>query len=42
MDYEAFSAKQAVLGHGGVVVFDDTVNMADQARFSMELCVAES
>ena len=42
MDYEAFSAKQAVLGHGGVVVFDDTVNMADQARFSMEFCVAES
>lgn len=42
MDYEAFAAKQAVLGHGGVVVFDDQVNMAEQARFSMEFCAAES
>ncbi len=42
MDYEAFAEKNAVLGHGGVVVFDDQVNMAEQARFSMEFCAAES
>lgn len=42
LDYESFSAEQAVLGHGGVVVFDDTVDMSLQARFSMEFCVAES
>jgi formate dehydrogenase iron-sulfur subunit len=42
LDYEAFSAIGAVLGHGGVVVFDDTVDMSEQARFSMEFCVAES
>ncbi|MGB0467342.1 MAG: formate dehydrogenase beta subunit [Pontibacterium sp.] len=42
LDYEAFAAIGAVLGHGGVVVFDDTVDMAEQARFSMEFCVAES
>ncbi|WP_425608003.1 formate dehydrogenase beta subunit [Pontibacterium granulatum] len=42
LDYEAFSAMGAVLGHGGVVVFDDTVDMSAQARFSMEFCVAES
>lgn len=42
LDYEEFSAIGAVLGHGGVVVFDDTVDMTEQARFSMEFCVAES
>ena len=42
LDYESFAAKQAVLGHGGVVVFDDQVDMLQQARFSMEFCVAES
>ncbi|MBM7455860.1 formate dehydrogenase iron-sulfur subunit [Oceanisphaera litoralis] len=42
LDYEAFTKIGAVLGHGGVVVFDDTVNMAEQARFSMEFCVEES
>ncbi len=31
-----------MLGHGGVVVFDDTVNMAAQARFAMAFCAAES
>lgn len=30
------------MGHGGVVVFDDTVDMSEQARFSMEFCAAES
>ncbi len=42
MDYETFAAAEAMVGHGGIVVFDDTVNMAAQARFAMEFCVAES
>jgi formate dehydrogenase iron-sulfur subunit len=42
LDYEAFAALWAVLGHGGVVVFDDTVNMADMARYAMEFCAIES
>jgi formate dehydrogenase iron-sulfur subunit len=42
MDYEAFIAEDAMVGHGGVVVFDDTVDMAQQARFAMEFCVIES
>jgi formate dehydrogenase iron-sulfur subunit len=41
-DYEAFAAKDGLIGHGGVVVFDDTVDMAHQARFAMEFCAAES
>jgi formate dehydrogenase iron-sulfur subunit len=41
-DYEAFAAKDGLIGHGGVVVFDDTVDMALQARFAMEFCGAES
>jgi formate dehydrogenase iron-sulfur subunit len=41
-DYEAFAARDGLIGHGGVVVFDDTVDMAHQARFAMEFCVAES
>ncbi|HAP76797.1 MAG TPA: formate dehydrogenase, partial [Acidimicrobiaceae bacterium] len=42
MDYEAFAAADALVGHGGIVVFDDTVDMAEQARFAMEFCAAES
>jgi formate dehydrogenase iron-sulfur subunit len=42
MDYEALAAAEAMLGHGGIVVFDDTVDMADQARFAMEFCAIES
>ncbi|GGB96218.1 formate dehydrogenase subunit beta [Marinobacterium zhoushanense] len=42
LDYEEFAKVGAVLGHGGVVMFDDTVDMGEQARFSMEFCVAES
>lgn len=42
VDYEAFSAVGAVLGHGGVVMFDDSVDMAEQARFAMEFCTIES
>ncbi len=42
LDYEAFGEAGALIGHGGVVVFDDTVNMAEQARFAMEFCAIES
>ena len=42
MDYEAFAAAGAMVGHGGVVVFDETVDMVAQARFAMEFCAAES
>ena len=42
MDYEAFTAIGAIVGHGGIVVFDDSVNMAEQARFAMEFCAIES
>jgi len=42
MDYESFAAAGAMLGHGGVVVFDDTVDMAAQARFAFEFCAEES
>jgi formate dehydrogenase iron-sulfur subunit len=41
-DYEAFAAKDGLIGHGGVVVFDDTVDMARQARFALEFCSVES
>ncbi len=41
-DYEAFAARDGLIGHGGVVVFDDTVDMAKQARFAMEFCAVES
>ena len=42
MDYEAFAAIKGMLGHGGIVVFDDSVDMAQQARFAMEFCAVES
>lgn len=42
VDYEEFAAVGAVLGHGGVVMFDETVDMGEQARFSMEFCKVES
>ena len=42
MDYEAFAAIGAAVGHGGMVVFDDTVDMARQARYAMEFCAIES
>jgi formate dehydrogenase iron-sulfur subunit len=41
-DYEAFAARDGLIGHGGIVVFDDTVDMAKQARFAMEFCAFES
>lgn len=42
LDYEAFTAIWAVLGHGGIVAFDDTVDMAKMARYAMEFCAIES
>jgi formate dehydrogenase iron-sulfur subunit len=42
VDYEALAGVGALLGHGGIVVFDDTVDMARQARFAMEFCAIES
>ena len=42
LDYEAFSEVGGLIGHGGVVVFDDRVDMAQQARFAMEFCAVES
>jgi formate dehydrogenase iron-sulfur subunit len=42
LDYEAFTDVGAMIGHGGIVVFDDTANMAQQARFAMEFCAVES
>jgi formate dehydrogenase iron-sulfur subunit len=42
LDYEAFAAIGAVLGHGGIVVFDDSVDMVQQARYAMEFCAIES
>jgi formate dehydrogenase iron-sulfur subunit len=41
-DYEQFAAVGAMVGHGGLVVFDDTVDMGEQARFAMEFCAVES
>jgi formate dehydrogenase iron-sulfur subunit len=42
IDYEAFTEIGALLGHGGIVVFDDTVDMARMARYAMEFCAIES
>jgi formate dehydrogenase iron-sulfur subunit len=41
-DYEAYAGADSLIGHGGVVVFDDTVDMGHMARFAMEFCAAES
>jgi formate dehydrogenase iron-sulfur subunit len=42
LDYEALAAKNAMVGHGGIVAFDDTVDMARMARYAMEFCAIES
>jgi formate dehydrogenase iron-sulfur subunit len=42
LDYEAFAGIGAMIGHGGLTVFDDTVDMGEQARFAMEFCAIES
>ena len=41
-DYEAMLAAGGMLGHGGIVVFDDTMDAMEQARFAMEFCAVES
>ena len=41
-DYESFTAKNGLIGHGGITVFDDTADMAKQARFAFEFCAIES
>ena len=42
IDYEAFTGIGALLGHGGIVAFDDTVDMAQMARYALEFCALES
>jgi formate dehydrogenase iron-sulfur subunit len=42
LDYEAYAALGHVIGHGSIVVHDDTVNLAKMARFAMEFCALES
>ena len=41
-DYEAFAAKDGLIGHAGIVVFDDTADMLKQARFAFAFCAIES
>ena len=42
LDYEALAAEKGLLGHGGIVVFDESVDLSRQARFAFEFCAAES
>ena len=42
LDYEAYSKLNAVVGHGGIVAFDEDINMAEMARYSFEFCAIES
>ena len=42
LEYESMASAGGMLGHGGVVVFDDGVDLAAQARFAMEFCAIES
>ena len=42
LDYEAFAKIGAMVGHGGIVAFDDSVDMLEQARYAMEFCAVES
>jgi NADH:ubiquinone oxidoreductase subunit F (NADH-binding) len=41
-DYEAYAAADALIGHGGVTVFDDSADMGAMAQFAMQFCAAES
>jgi formate dehydrogenase iron-sulfur subunit len=41
-DYEAYGAADALIGHGGVCVFDDTADMGNMARFAFAFCAVES
>ncbi|PND38567.1 formate dehydrogenase [Paucibacter aquatile] len=42
LDYEAYAAMGAVVGHGGIVVHDDTADLSQLARYAMEFCAIES
>jgi formate dehydrogenase iron-sulfur subunit len=42
MDYETMAANGAGVGHGGIVIYDDSVNLLEQARYAFEFCVEES
>ena len=42
LDYEKFSEINAVVGHGGIVAFDDSIDMSKLARYSFEFCAIES
>ena len=42
LDYEVFADAGAMIGHGGIVAFDDTVDFAEQAEFAMRFCAQES
>jgi formate dehydrogenase iron-sulfur subunit len=42
IDYEAIAGAGGLLGHGGIVVFDDTADLAQMARYAMEFCALES
>lgn len=42
LDYEAYAAASAMVGHGGIVAFDDSVDMLGMARYAMEFCAIES
>ena len=42
LDYEAYAAVGATVGHGGIVVHDDQANMAQLARYAMDFCAIES
>jgi formate dehydrogenase iron-sulfur subunit len=42
VDYEAFAGVGGMLGHGGIVAFDDTVDLAQMARYALEFCAIES
>jgi len=41
-DYEAFAQAGGLIGHAGITVFDDSVDMARMARFAMNFCAIES
>jgi formate dehydrogenase iron-sulfur subunit len=42
LDYERYAGISAMIGHGGLVAFDDTVDMSKMARYAMEFCAVES
>jgi formate dehydrogenase iron-sulfur subunit len=41
-DYETFAQAGGLIGHAGITVFDDSVDMAHMAKFAMEFCAVES